>query len=126
MREPGRGLVQASEGVVGGRVIERQELVVVLALIHDRADPLHLGRDMILLVVARQDDRDIGVLRGRNAHRRRGYYRFRRFSDHGLEGYRHGDGSDIQTFTLKGRVCSGGAVRAFSSMVLRSLMTSLT
>ena len=107
MREPGCGLVQAVEGLVGGGVVEGEELVVVSAGVHGRADPRHLGGDVVLLVVAGQDDRDIRSRGGRNAHRGRGYYLGGGGGGGTAAGDGHGGGSDIQTFMVSGQVRSG-------------------
>src|SRR5262249_4210393 len=115
VRVVGRDLVQAGQGLIRGGVVERQQFVAGPAAVHGRADLCYLVDDVVLLVIARQDDRDIRIARWRNAHGGRGYYCLRRLGagPAGREGYYAG--SDIQTSTLNGRVCVGGAVSAFSS-----------
>jgi hypothetical protein len=136
VRELGGGLVQAGQGAVGGGVVEGQELVGVSAAVHGLADPGYLGDDVVLLVVAGQDDRDIRMLRGRNAHGRRDYYRLRGSGatavhqdnhiacrdGHALSSapravspVGHGDGSDIQTLSASGQVLTGAVVRVCAS-----------
>ena len=109
MREAGRGLVQAGERLVGGRVIVGQELVGVAAGIHGRADPRHLGRDVVLLVVAGQDDRDVRAVCGwtERSQRAEATTVCAVCSGSAVERGGHGVGSDIQTLTVSGTVCSG-------------------
>jgi hypothetical protein len=52
----GLGRAQHLERVVGGRVVDDEQLVAVVAGVHCRRDPLDLGEDVLLLVVAGQDD----------------------------------------------------------------------
>src|SRR5690606_7304934 len=63
VREAGRRLLQPGEGPVGGAVVDGQQLVGLAAGVHRLADALDLVDDVVLLVVAGQDDRDV--------HRRR-------------------------------------------------------
>jgi hypothetical protein len=64
VRETRGGLVQPQEGLVGGGVVVGDQLVGVAAGVHRLADPLHLRHDVVLLVVAGQDDRDIWIRGG--------------------------------------------------------------
>jgi hypothetical protein len=68
IREPGCGLVEPGERLVGGGVVVGNQLIGVPAGIHGLTDPRHLGGDVTLLVVAREDDRDIRSALGRKTH----------------------------------------------------------
>ena len=60
LRETGRGLVELGQRAVGRRVVDAHQLVGVAARVHRRRDALDLGDHVPFLVVARQDDRDVG------------------------------------------------------------------
>ena len=79
VRERRRGVLQPGQRAVGGRVVVGGQLVVIPAGVHRRADPRHLGDNMPLLVMTRQDDRHIRILprRTRNQIRPRSSGRHR-------------------------------------------------
>jgi hypothetical protein len=57
--------LDALERGIGRRVVDHEQLVAEPARVHRRADPLDLEHDVILLVVAGQDDRDVRGRLGR-------------------------------------------------------------